>query len=83
MTDIMTTKEAAEKWKITSRRVNELIRGGQIENAYKIGAAWVMPADTQKPSDMRIKNGKYIGAKAKCRERNAKRTKEKNGGGVD
>ena len=54
MADIMTAKEAAEKWGIAPRRVNELIRSGRILGAYKIGAAWVMPTDTQKPADGRL-----------------------------
>ena len=59
--NIMTTKEAADKWGVTVRRVNELIRGGRIDGAYKIGVNYVMPADTQKPSDARITHGKHIG----------------------
>lgn len=48
-TDIMTVKEAAAKWEITPRRVNEIIRDGRIKGVYKVGATWVMPADTEKP----------------------------------
>ena len=51
---IMTTKEAAEKWGITSRRINEIIRDGRIKGVYKIGTTWVMPDDTLKPPDLRI-----------------------------
>lgn len=51
--DIMTAKEAAEKWGLTERRVTEIIRSGRIKGVFKIGAAWVMPADTQKPPDGR------------------------------
>ena len=46
---IMTVKEACDKWGVSPRRVGELIRQGRIEGAYKIGTAWVMPDDTQKP----------------------------------
>ena len=53
--DYITVRQAAEKWGITPRRVQELIRGGRIKGAYKIGigVAWVMPADTHKPADLR------------------------------
>ena len=56
--DIMTVSEAAEKWGITKRRVQEIIREGKIEEKYAkqmylIGKAWVMPADTPKPPDLR------------------------------
>jgi len=50
---IMTAKEAAEKWKITTRRVNEILREGRIKGTSKIGNAWVMPDDTPKPPDLR------------------------------
>jgi len=50
---LMTAKEAAEKWGITPRRVNEIIREGRIKGVYKIGTTWVMPDDVQKPPDLR------------------------------
>lgn len=50
---IMTVKQAAEKWGITPRRVQELIRTGRIESAYKLARDFVMPDDTEKPSDLR------------------------------
>ena len=55
---IMTVKEAAHKWGVTPRRVCEYIRTERIKGAYKIGAAWVMPDDTQKP--MNIKSGRKV-----------------------
>jgi len=53
MIDIMTAKQAATKWGVTTRRVNELIRDGRIKDIQKVGSSWVMPADTQKPPDLR------------------------------
>ena len=53
---IMTVKEASLRWGVTTRRVGEYIRNERIEGAYKIGAAWVMPDDTQKPPS--IKSGR-------------------------
>ena len=50
---IMTAKEAAEKWGITTRRVNELIRAGRIDGIYKVANISVMPDDTPKPPDLR------------------------------
>ena len=58
MPNIMTAKEAAAKWNIAPRRVNELIREGRIKGVYKIGAAWVMPNHTQKPPDLRKERSK-------------------------
>jgi len=51
---IMTANQAAEKWGITPRRVNEIIRSGRIKGVYKIGTSWVMPDDTPKPPDLRV-----------------------------
>jgi hypothetical protein len=54
----MTAREAAEKWGITPRRVQELIRAGRIEGVYKIGTTQVMPDDTPKPPDLRLERKK-------------------------
>jgi len=54
----MTVKEASQKWSVTPRRIGEYIREERIEGAYKIGAAWVMPDDTQKPPN--IKPGRKV-----------------------
>jgi len=50
----MTVKQAAEKWGIKPRRVQEMLREGRIPAAYKIERDWVMPDDTQKPIDLRL-----------------------------
>lgn len=60
MEGYMTLKEAAEKWWIGDRRINTLCLEGRIEGASKIGNLWVIPVDTPKPDDNRIKSGKYI-----------------------
>lgn len=58
--DIMTTEQAGKLWGVTSRRVSELCRLGRIVGAYKISTSWVMPADTKKPQDVRVTEGKRI-----------------------
>ena len=60
MEGYMTLKEAAEKWGIGDRRINTLCLEGRIEGASKIGNLWVIPVDTPKPDDNRIKSGKYV-----------------------
>ena len=60
MEGYMTLKEAAEKWGIGDRRINTLCLEGRIEGASKIGNLWVIPVDTPKQDDNRIKSGKYI-----------------------
>ena len=56
--DIMTTKDAAELWGISIRRVQALCDSGKIPTATKIGDVWLMPKGTQKPPDGRYKASK-------------------------
>jgi hypothetical protein len=51
--DLMTTKEAAEQWGVTVRRVQSLCEKGLIEGATKLGDIWVMPLNAEKPVDGR------------------------------
>lgn len=50
------TREAAQRWGISSRRVNILCKSGRIPGAYKEGKQWFIPADAKKPADQRLKN---------------------------
>ena len=59
----ISASEAASKWGVSSRRVGLLCNEGRIEGAQKAGATWIIPEDAQKPSDARIKSGKYIKSK--------------------
>lgn len=60
MSQLITLKEATEKWGISERRIRILCSEGRIEGATKMGPIWVIPADAVKPGDKRIKSGKYI-----------------------
>lgn len=60
MTGFMTLREASEKWGIGARRINTLCSEGRIKDAQKLGNMWVMPIDSEKPKDERIKSGQYI-----------------------
>lgn len=57
--EYMTTKQAAEKWGISDRRVRLLCEQGRIDGAYKEGRFYLVPADAAKPSDGR-RRGDYI-----------------------
>ena len=59
MDQYITLKEAAEKWGISERRIRILCTDGRIEGATKMGPMWVIPADSIKPDDKRVKSGKY------------------------
>ena len=59
MDQYITLKEAAEKWGISERRIRILCTDGRIEGTTKMGPMWVIPADSVKPDDKRVKSGKY------------------------
>ena len=48
-------KKASELWNISERRIRRLIQENRIEGAIKIGNAWNIPFDTNKPIDKRYK----------------------------
>lgn len=60
MNGFITLKEASEKWGIGERRIRTLCSEGRIEGASKIGNIWIIPRNTEKPEDMRIRSGKYV-----------------------
>jgi len=52
---LITAKDAAEKWRISDRRVQLLCKQGRIEGAYRLGWMWVIPENAKKPADGRLK----------------------------
>lgn len=56
--------ETAERWGISTRRIQILCKDGRIPGTILIGRTWGIPDDAEKPADARIKSGKYIKAKA-------------------
>ena len=55
MSRYITTREAAEKWDISPRRINVLCKNGRIPDAYKEDQQWFIPCDAVKPADKRLK----------------------------
>lgn len=53
MQGYLTTKEAAEKWNITQRRVLAFCQNNRIPDLNRIGNMWLIPANTPKPADNR------------------------------
>ena len=51
--EIMSAREAADKWGISQRRVAVLCSENRIANAEMIGNMWVMPSNAKKPIDAR------------------------------
>ncbi|MCD7750770.1 MAG: helix-turn-helix domain-containing protein [Lachnospiraceae bacterium] len=58
--DYLSIKQTSEKWGISPRRIQTLCATDRIPGAQKIGYSWIIPADAEKPSDARIKSGRYI-----------------------
>lgn len=50
--------ETAEKWGISTRRLQTLCASGKIKGATRFGKAWMIPKTTQKPIDGRTKASK-------------------------
>lgn len=50
---IMSAKDAAIKWGISQRRVAVLCSENRIKNAEIVGNIWVIPANAEKPVDLR------------------------------
>ena len=56
----MTTKQAAEKWNISDRRIRVLCSEGKIPGAYQEGRGWKIPIDASKPEDRRYNSKENI-----------------------
>ncbi|MDO4515350.1 MAG: helix-turn-helix domain-containing protein [Lachnospiraceae bacterium] len=57
--EFMTTKQAAEKWGLSERRLQTICNEGKISGVVKFGKAWAIPVDAERPVDKRIKSGRY------------------------
>lgn len=51
----ITASQTAKKWKISQRRVQILCAENRIEGVFKLGEAWAIPEDAEKPRDSRRK----------------------------
>ena len=57
--DYISTIEAGEKWNLSHRRVAILCFEERIPGVKKVGNTWLIPTDSEKPADARVKTGKY------------------------
>lgn len=53
MEGYLSIREAAEKWGVSERRINQYCSEGRIPGAEQFGGAWAIPADAEKPGDPR------------------------------
>lgn len=51
----ISAKEAAEKWGLTVRRIQDLCKNHAIHGAVRWGRGWMIPADAARPTDRRKK----------------------------
>ena len=49
MEGFMTTKEAAEKWNISVRQVQNHCKSGRIKGVLRVGTNYLIPEDAMKP----------------------------------
>ncbi len=49
MNDYMTTKEAAEKWHLSQRQVQNLCKKGYVSGVIKINNGYLIPKDINRP----------------------------------
>lgn len=50
--DIMSVKEASERWNISERWIQKLCEEGRIEGVQRFGRFWMIPKEAQKPADL-------------------------------
>lgn len=53
MKGYLSIREAAEKWGVSERRVNQYCTEGRIPDAQRFGTSWAIPESAQKPGDPR------------------------------
>ena len=58
--EFITATETALKWGISTRRVHTLCHKGRIKGVTRLGNMWAIPNNASKPTDARIKSGRYV-----------------------
>lgn len=56
----VTVSEMAKKWRVKPRTIQMMCLKGKIDGAQKIGNMWMIPVETDRPVDERVKTGRYI-----------------------
>lgn len=51
--EFKTTKQAANEWGITSRRVQILCSENRIDGATKLGGNWLIPHNAERPEKLK------------------------------
>lgn len=74
MRGYMSVREAAERWGVSDRRVNQYCSEGRVPGAERFGGAWAIPENAEKPGDPRRqkKQEEYQRQRQEKRERTVK-----------
>lgn len=59
----LSVQEAAGKWGVSKRRVNQYCVEGRVSGAQRIGKAWAVPFDAEKPGDPRKQKKQSVNLK--------------------
>jgi hypothetical protein len=54
--DYLTARQTAEKWNVSLRWVQALLKTGRIPGAVQPARDWLIPKDAEKPADGRRNN---------------------------
>ena len=54
--DVISVKEASQKWGISERRIQKLCEENRIDGVVRMGRMWLIPKSAEKPIDKRLKN---------------------------
>jgi len=52
--DYLTARQTAEKWGVSLRWVQALLKAGRIDGAIRPARDWLIPKDAKKPRDTRV-----------------------------
>ena len=63
-------KQTAARWGVSIRWIQVLCKDNRIPGAFRVGNAWAIPADAEKPKDERVKTGKYIDYRKRTNKNN-------------
>lgn len=68
MEGYISIREAAEKWGVSERRINQYCSEGRIPGAERFGTSWAIPESAEKPGDPRKqKNRQPLKSRKKSR----------------
>jgi hypothetical protein len=56
--DYISIKEAAEKWGISERRIQQLCENSRIPGVVRFVRVWAIPRNAEKPLDARTRAGR-------------------------